>query len=54
MDHLDEHPELVDRIERFAAVHLDPDPEIQARFLQLVGEIFKAGEDSEARDPRWI
>jgi hypothetical protein len=49
MDHLDEHPELVDRIERFAACHLDPDLKIQARFLELVEELVEAGREVESR-----
>jgi hypothetical protein len=49
MDYLDEHPELVDRIERFAAVHLDPDQEVQARFLELVADLVEAGREVESR-----
>jgi hypothetical protein len=52
MNPLPEYPSLLSRIERFAAVHLDPDPEVQASFMQLVEEIFEAGEDHEARHPR--
>ena len=49
MDYLDEHPKLVDRIERFAAVHLDPDQEVQARFLDLVADLVEAGREVESR-----
>ena len=54
MNPLSEYPSLLDRVERFAAVHLDPDPVVQARFIQLVEKVFEAGEDHEARHPRWF
>ena len=48
MDYLDEHPELLDRIERFAANHVDQDPLIQARFLSLVSALVEAGRQVES------
>ena len=52
MDPLNGNPSLNDRVMRFAAVNLDPD--VQVRFMQLVEDVFEAGEDHEARHPRWI
>jgi hypothetical protein len=49
MDPLNENPSLLDRIERFAADHVDPDPLIQARFLSLVSALIEAGRAVESR-----
>jgi hypothetical protein len=43
MDPLNEDLSLLSRIERFAAVHLDPDPLVQAKFLSLVSALIDAG-----------
>lgn len=48
MDYLDEHPELIDRIERFAAGHVDPDPLVQAKFRDLVSDLVEAGREVES------